>query len=233
MTQNQHQKNVSRITYRIWEIYSIVWIIGFGGYFFVYVIFIFGGRVYLCWFNLWFTLYQHNVRTPWASTCLFSYTICHTTGENINITEFNSINYSSINMDTKICSRCKIEKLKIDYYKDSSKSDKLFYCCKSCDKIANKNWRKTHRKNINNYQNVKYKNDEAYRLTQNLRIRLRKALLKQVTNKNSKKEDLLGISIEEFKKYIEFLMTPEMTWESIDLDHIRPLSSFDLTNPDN
>ena len=27
-------------------------------------------------------------------------------------------------------------------------------------------------------------------------------------------------------------MTPEMTWESIDLDHIVPLSSFDLTNPE-
>ena len=25
-------------------------------------------------------------------------------------------------------------------------------------------------------------------------------------------------------------MTPEMTWKSIDLDHVRPLSSFDLTN---
>ena len=45
-------------------------------------------------------------------------------------------------MDTKICPRCKIEKPKSDYYKDSSKSDKLFYCCKSCDKIANTNWRK-------------------------------------------------------------------------------------------
>ena len=55
-------------------------------------------------------------------------------------------------MDTKICPRCKIEKPKSDYYKDSSKSDKLFYCCKSCDeeynsscfatKIPNTNWRK-------------------------------------------------------------------------------------------
>ena len=27
-------------------------------------------------------------------------------------------------------------------------------------------------------------------------------------------------------------MTPEMTWESIDLDHIVPLSSFDLTDPE-
>ena len=134
-------------------------------------------------------------------------------------------------MDTKICPRCKIEKLKIDYYKDPPKSDKLFYCCKSCDKIANTNWRKTHKEIINNYQKVKYKNDEAYRLTQNLRIRSRQALLKKVTHNNSKIESLLGISMKEFKEYIEFLMTSEMTWESIDLDHIVPLSSFDLTDP--
>ena len=27
-------------------------------------------------------------------------------------------------------------------------------------------------------------------------------------------------------------MAPDMTWESIDLDHVRPLKSFDLTNPE-
>ena len=65
-----------------------------------------------------------------------------------------------------------------------------------------------------------------------LRSRLRKALIYQKTNKNSKTEDLLGISFGEFKNYMEFLITPEMTWKSIDLDQIRPLSSFDLTNPE-
>ena len=42
-------------------------------------------------------------------------------------------------MDTKICPRCKINKPETDYNKDSSKPDKLFYCCKLCDKIANTN----------------------------------------------------------------------------------------------
>ena len=45
-------------------------------------------------------------------------------------------------MDKKTCPRCKIEKLKSEYSKDSFKSDKLFYCCKSCDKIANSKWQK-------------------------------------------------------------------------------------------
>ena len=45
-------------------------------------------------------------------------------------------------MDTKTCPRCNINKHKSEYYKDSSKSDKLFYCCKACDKIANSKWHK-------------------------------------------------------------------------------------------
>ena len=27
-------------------------------------------------------------------------------------------------------------------------------------------------------------------------------------------------------------MSPEMSWENIELDHVRPLSSFSLTDPD-
>ena len=45
-------------------------------------------------------------------------------------------------MDTKTCPRCNINKLKSEYSKDSSKSDKLFYCCKACDKIAHSKWQK-------------------------------------------------------------------------------------------
>ena len=133
-------------------------------------------------------------------------------------------------MDLKTFPRCNIEKLKSDFSRDSSKHDLLFYCCKPCDKLANTQWRKDNKKHIINYQKEKYKNDETYRLAQNLRTRLRLALVKQVTQNNSKIEDLLGISINEFKNYIEFLMSPEMSWNTIELDHIRPLSSFDLTN---
>ena len=61
-----------------------------------------------------------------------------------NLMWINSNNCSSlnINMDTKTCPRCNVNKLKSEYYKDSSKSDKLFYCCKACDKIAHSKWHK-------------------------------------------------------------------------------------------
>ena len=74
--------------------------------------------------------------------------------------------------------------------------------------------------------------DESFSLTCNLRSRLRMALVKQLTHKTSKTEELSGISFEEFKIYIEFLMTTEMSWTNIELDHVRPLSSFNLTDPD-
>ena len=61
---------------------------------------------------------------------------------------------------------------------------------------------------------------------------MRKALLKQLTQKNDKTEDLLGISFEEFKEYIEFLMTSDMRFDNIHLDHVKALKSFNLTDPD-
>ena len=50
--------------------------------------------------------------------------------------------------------------------------------------------------------------------------------------KNDKTEELLGISFEEFKEYIEFLMSPDMTFNNIHLDHVKALKSFDLTDLD-
>ena len=71
---------------------------------------------------------------------------------------------------------------------------------------------------------------ESFRLAHNLRNRLRSAPIRQLAHKTSKTDDLFGISFEEFKDYIEFLMSAEMTWKNI--DHIHPLSSFNLTNRD-
>ena len=69
-------------------------------------------------------------------------------------------------------------------------------------------------------------------MAHNLRCRLRNALLKQLFSKTSKTEELIGVTFEEFKYYIEFLMSSEMKWNTIHFDHVRPLSSFDLTNPE-
>ena len=134
--------------------------------------------------------------------------------------------------ENKICSKCKIEKPFSEFNKKLDSKDKLQYYCKSCSNQSISNWDKNNRTHRNKYLRKKYANEEHYKLAKNLRDRLRKALLKQLTKKNDKTEELLGISYSEFKNYIEFLMTPEITWKSVSLDHVQPLSSFNLTNPE-
>lgn len=75
--------------------------------------------------------------------------------------------------------------------------------------------------------------DEKFRLARNLRKRLRSAL-KNNFKTGSAIEDL-GCSIDDLKIYLESKFQLGMTWQNYGrkgwhIDHIKPLSSFDLTN---
>lgn len=75
------------------------------------------------------------------------------------------------------------------------------------------------------------KSDPVYLIKRNLRNRFKQALCNNY--KNGSAVNLLGISIDNFKKYIESLFKDGMTWNNHGnwhLDHIIPLSSGDLTN---
>ena len=133
-------------------------------------------------------------------------------------------------MEVKKCNRCNDYKSISEFNKDSGKKDQLRLYCRLCDNQSCLQWNKNNRERLNKYTRDKRANDSSFRLAHNLRKRLGQALLKQCTRKNNKTEELLGISFKEFKEYIEFLMTPKMTWSTIELDHVRPLSSFNLTD---
>ena len=83
------------------------------------------------------------------------------------------------------------------------------------------------------YQIQRYNSDPQYRMARYLRTKIRTAL-----NKNSVDTSatyILGCSIEDLRKYLQELFTSGMTWQNHSrigwhIDHIRPLSSFDLTN---
>ena len=103
--------------------------------------------------------------------------------------------------------------------------------------IWNKNWREKNRELSACYQRQyvkkRYKNDIQYKLTISLRTRLNRAI------KNNQKAGSavgeLGCTIGEFKVYIENKFQEGMSWENWKhdgwhLDHIKPLSSFDLTD---
>ena len=140
---------------------------------------------------------------------------------------------------SKRCTKCEVEKIFSEFSFDKTKKDGFYSSCKSCRKkwcdnnsdqlkIYQIEWEKNNREHIRNRDREKYHNNINYRLSEKLRNRLRQALLRELSKKNETTEALLGISYSEFKEYIEFLMTDDMNWNTFELDHVRPLASFDL-----
>lgn len=76
-----------------------------------------------------------------------------------------------------------------------------------------------------------------YRLSQNISGLLRVSFKKKGYRKKNKTEDILGLSIEQFKKYMESLFEPWMNWDNYgggfvslintkwEIDHIVPIST--------
>jgi hypothetical protein len=87
---------------------------------------------------------------------------------------------------------------------------------------------------VKQYWNHRYKNDLNFRITKNLRKRVRSII------KNHKKYfssiELVGCSATELKIHLEKQFTKGMTWKNYGfygwhIDHIIPCSSFDMTDP--
>jgi murein DD-endopeptidase MepM/ murein hydrolase activator NlpD len=81
----------------------------------------------------------------------------------------------------------------------------------------------------------RYNTDIQFNLAIKFRRRIYMALRDKYTEKATTTIDLLGCSYEYFKEYIESKFTEGMTWDKIlsgeiHLDHIYPVSKFDLTN---
>ena len=129
------------------------------------------------------------------------------------------------------------------YYKENkekiSEQHKRYYQ-ENKEKIKEQNKRhyQENRERINKQQakrkKTKYHQDTNYKIRQNLRIRLRKAV--KGANKSARTMELLGCSIEQLRTHIEAQFTDGMTWDNHGLkgwhiDHIRPCASFDLTDP--
>ena len=81
------------------------------------------------------------------------------------------------------------------------------------------------------YERERYQSDPTFRLLHNLRSRVGLAL--KGNSKSAATEALLGICVDECRKYIEGLFTEGMSWDSnIHIDHIVPCASFDLSDPE-
>ena len=80
------------------------------------------------------------------------------------------------------------------------------------------------------YTNNRYKTDINFRLISNTRSRIYNSL-KGMTKQSSTKE-ILGIDIDLYRKWLEFQFTPEMNWSNIEVDHIKPICMFDVSDDD-
>jgi hypothetical protein len=91
-------------------------------------------------------------------------------------------------------------------------------------------WRDNNKNHIKIYKKNKYNNNFLYKLTENVRCRIKTFLkIKNLTKKN-KTFDVVGCSPQFLKEYLENKFIDGMTWEnygfySWHIDHIIPLSS--------
>lgn len=156
-------------------------------------------------------------------------------------------------MEIKTCIKCNIEK-KLECFPDTKSyySGKVYKrnVCRSCryaaedkDKKRLRDKRRNHKRRntlkykiwSKEYHIKKYETDIEYKIKYLLRRRFRLALKNNAKSGSAVKD--LGCSIEEFKVYIESKFQPGMSWDNHGygddkwhIDHIIPLSSFDLTN---
>jgi len=93
-------------------------------------------------------------------------------------------------------------------------------------------YKERQQKNANAYIKRRCKTDSAYRLKERLRAQLRNRLKSK--NITERMDTLIGCTIPQLKEHIEKQFKPGMSWDNYNewhVDHIKPCSLFDLTNP--
>lgn len=145
--------------------------------------------------------------------------------------ENNKEKIQLINREYKDKNKNKIKKQAKDYYNDNKNHYKKYReNNKNKIKIKTKKWRENNKKHINDYNKNKLRTDINFKLAGNLRSRIKDALKNNSKSKSTIK--LLGCTIPEFRKHLELLFNPEMSWNNHgtywEIDHILPCSVFHL-----
>jgi hypothetical protein len=139
----------------------------------------------------------------------------------------------------KTCTTCGFSKNVKLFYKNKCKKDGLANVCKECQSKYEKSYVERNSDKVRatklKYTNARRHDDPLFKLAHALRRRLTSAIKRG--QKSGSAVDDLGCSVEEFKLYIESKFQPGMTWENYTyhgwhLDHIVPLSAFDLSSPE-
>lgn len=143
--------------------------------------------------------------------------------------------------EKKICSTCKKNKSINDFCRDNKKVDAFSVNCKSCVKIYNAQYYKTNIRNnkaillrSNSWRINHRKTHPGFAMIERTRRRISTYIKKG--GKSASTMELLGCTSGEFKDFFELMFRDEMTWDDfmkgdIHIDHIIPLSIFDMTIP--
>ena len=73
----------------------------------------------------------------------------------------------------------------------------------------------------------KYKTDNNFRFVCKTRRRIHQALQRKIKTPFTK--EFIGMDVDSYRKWIDYQMTPEMNWTNFEIDHLRPISSFDIS----
>lgn len=142
------------------------------------------------------------------------------------ISEYNKV-YSSKSDKPKLWRNNNKERIKLnnENWENNNKDKRKQYL---------KKWQKNNKKYFSNYSNNKYNSDLNFKIKSLVSTQIYQYLKKSKTDKPIK---YLGCSILEYKHYIEKQFLPEMNWENHgeiwEIDHIKALSTFDLSILDN
>ena len=74
----------------------------------------------------------------------------------------------------------------------------------------------------------KIQTDVSFRLVHHTGRSIQHAL--NGKSKSSSTRDILGLDIILFKKWIEYQFTPEMNWSNIEIDHVKPICMFNVSD---
>jgi len=156
----------------------------------------------------------------------------HTKEEKKELKRLYDIEYKRKNKD-------KIKEQNKQYRLLKKETFKLSDEAKEKLRLYAKQYRKNNPNKHKEYVKNRSKNDVKFRLTTNIRNLIRNSIYRQRINKNTKTENILGCSYDEFKKHIESQFESWMSWNNYgnpkdgifepnktwDIDHIVPISS--------
>lgn len=135
-------------------------------------------------------------------------------------------------IQSKHCKKCDTIHPISDFSKDKSKPNGLSYTCKHCrkkynDKYHPEYFQKNKAKRAE-YSRNKRASDSIYKLKCNIRKLIGNSLLKKGFRKNTKTNNILGCSYEQFITHLETHFTDGMNWNNYGewvIDHITPLAT--------